>query len=248
MRQRVRIAALATFLVAIAWSTHADAQLVEADTIYFTTEKKQPGHIFFGMGSDYCYGVNGVAGGTIAIIRGKRYAWNVREVPGSGVPAIFTQPAGVSTGKYHYLWDGEDLQNFLRFVRADRDDPDTLYYGGLDSLYFGGLILVVDSLTTSVSSDERDRTLGSASVTVTPNPVISSALFRMSMSVVEPCRLEIVDLTGRLVRTEGAPTTPAGRTSTIPFDRGDLPSATYVWRLVRTRDGVPLSSGTMTVR
>ena len=89
--------------------------------------------------------------------------------------------------------------------------------------YHNTLTEIVDGCVTSVGVAEHGAVEGG--VQVYPNPFSETTLVRF----VNPSRatllFEVMDLTGRVVRSEQATGTSHG------FDRGDLPAGSYVFRL-----------------
>ena len=224
------------------------AQVVTADTLHFSIREKTEVHPFFGMGSTYGYALNGVEGATMMIVRNKRYVWGVHEVPRL-LPRPYVQPEGRGGGKYLDLFDDDDISNGWLYIKGEEEDPDTLYYGTNDSSFIGGMILVVDSLPTlSVDNPERPRsTLGVVAVTITPNPISTSATMTFSSRQSGPIRLDIVDLSGRLVRTQEFAASGNSGTS-IPIDRKGLNAGTYVYRLTSVAAEEPIASGPLRIR
>ena len=215
-----------------------------ADTFKFTIADKTPEHPNFGVGHTQGFLVNGSQGDTLVILRNQDYALDYRGLDNWAL--IYTIPIGGTMGDYfdEVVRDGPGGNQ--KVLRVTDRDPDTLYYASQSFPWMGSTIIIVDSLTTSVDASRTVVTY--ASSTVYPNPFYDRATIAVSTNHTGLARLEVVDLSGRTVRTQqqsfgGSPDTE------VHFDRGDLPAGTYIYRLVSVGGNEqPMTSGTLQIR
>ncbi len=235
------------FLFVVLATSTAFAQMLPkrqtADTFKFTIADKTPEHPNFGVGHTQGFLVNGSQGDTLVVLRNTDYALDYRGLDNWAF--IYTIPIGGTMGGYDdVIRDGGG--NNQKILRIRDQDPDTLYYASQSFPWMGSAIIVVDSLTTSV--DAPRSVAAHATLTIYPNPLHDRATISVSMTHAGLTRFEVVDLSGRTVRTQQQ-SFGGSVDIEIDFDRGDLPSGTYIYRLVSVGENEqPITSGTLQIR
>ena len=104
--------------------------------------------------------------------------------------------------------------------------------------YFDAQNLDLRPLGPAPVAAEEAPASGGVALTVAPNPVRSSATFRVTLSSPREVRIEIHDVLGRTVSDVPAQTLASGETA-ISWDTRGLPSGAYVARVIA--DGATVS-------
>ena len=219
-----------------------------ADTFNVTIVEKTPAHPHYGKGHDMGYAINGVEGKTIYMIRDSVYALYFGPMEYWEVPLYYTEPIGGGAGRYRNLDDGEERHARIYYIRARPDAPDTLYYASGEYPWMGGMILVVDSMSSSVSIEGSIPAQPTITSQMFPNPMSSMSHISFTTNRVVRCRVQIVDLHGRIVSETSSTTLPSGTVS-IPIEQNDLPIGTYFYCVVEENSsGAALTTGTFQMR
>ncbi len=145
---------------------------------------------------------------------------------GTGFNYNFTN---TSSNAVSYFWDFDDNGATSSLAAPSH----TFSYTGLHIVCLTAYNLCNDSVTTCDSVlvqvvDVYDHIAGATQVAVYPNPLIEgSVLFVQSTEISGAFTFELMDVTGRVVRTENG---MINETSTI--GRGDLAAGIYAYRII----------------
>ena len=108
-----------------------------------TSATKDKTHPYYGKGLDTGFVVNGVQGGTLVLVRGKTYTFDVD----TGVMHDFyfaTKPIGYGTGTLTKGVKGQFTYKGVVTFSPTAETPDTIYYVCRNHKYMGGEIHVVN--------------------------------------------------------------------------------------------------------
>lgn len=225
----------------------ASAQYSVVDTFRFRVIEKTPVHPYYGMGDSIGFSVDGVEGGTIYMIRDSVYIFTHENMGPVEAPVLGTSARGVGFDNYPKGYFDDDHPNKIRYFRLPSDAPDTLYYVSSDYRWAGGMIIVVDSLTTSVREDSR-HTIGQmvTGSSIVPNPVTTTATLLITLPRSIDVHVEVYDLLGRMVQSGSTHSGQSGPVE-IPISREGLSGGMYFYRVLQD-DGELLTTGSFHVR
>ncbi len=242
----MRFLAMFGFLVLLTGTAHGQRQVL--DTFTVAVVEKTSAHPYFGIGHDMGYAINGIEGATIFLLRDSVYAFHYDTLRGDEIPQFYTEANGGTQARYFALGYGEDLSNNITFIRARPEAPDTLYYASSRYPWMGGTFVVVDSLPSSVPTDRTWDYRSHVLSQVFPNPASTDATLSFNAVRDIQCRIQIIDLHGRVVSENTTFTYPAG-TIRIPIQRNGLPIGTYFYRVLDTSANDKLiTTGTFQMR
>jgi len=137
---------LAGAATAFAEETPADgaAQAKPAEYDFaVTSATKDKTHPHYGKGLDTGFVVNGVQGGTLILVRGKTYTFDVN----SGIMHDFyfsTKPVGYGTGTLTKGVKGQFTYKGVVTFSPTAETPDTIYYACRNHKLMGGEIHIVN--------------------------------------------------------------------------------------------------------
>ncbi len=248
MKKR-RTVQLAIFIVgSLLITTHRGEAQQYADTFYVTVADKTPEHPYYGMGHYQGFVVNGEQSPTIYLVRGEVYLWLTDEVPIELTQYFYTIPIGGGSSFYDEFVKSFVVSQGRRELYATNKTPDTLYYASTREPWAGGMLLIVDSIPTSVEAERESWiTGGLAGVEVTPNPFSEGTRIRYQVAERSEVVLEVVDVTGRVVVEQSMGTQEQGAHS-VGVEGSKLRTGVYYYRLRATHKGTEsVSSGMLHV-
>jgi len=120
----------------------AQAQPAEHDFAVITATKDKT-HPYYGKGDQLGMVVNGVQGGTLVLVRGKTYTFDVN----TGVMHDFyfsTKPVGWGTGTITKGVQGQFTYKGVVTFSPTAETPDTIYYACRNHKFMGNEIHVVN--------------------------------------------------------------------------------------------------------
>lgn len=120
----------------------AQAKAPEYDFAVVSVTKDKT-HPHYGKGLDLGFVVNGVQGGTLVLVRGKTYTFDVN----SGVMHDFyfsTKPAGYGTGTLTKGVQGQFTYKGIVTFSPSAETPDLIYYACRNHKFMGGEIHIVN--------------------------------------------------------------------------------------------------------
>jgi len=120
----------------------AAAQSAEYDFAVVTTTKDKS-HPFYGKGDQLGMAINGVQGGTLVLVRGKTYTFDVN----TGIMHDFyfsTKPAGWGTGTVTKGVQGQFTYKGVVTFSPTAETPDLIYYACRNHKFMGGEVHVVN--------------------------------------------------------------------------------------------------------
>ncbi|MEO8332678.1 MAG: hypothetical protein ABI479_09605 [Gallionella sp.] len=120
----------------------APAQPPEYDFSVISANKDKT-HPYYGQGLALGFVVNGVQGGTLILVRGKTYEFDVN----TGVMHDFyfsTKPVGYGTGTLTKGVQGQFTYKGVVTFSPTAETPDTIYYACRNHKFMGGEIHVVN--------------------------------------------------------------------------------------------------------
>lgn len=202
-----------------------------ADTFRVTVAEKTPEHPYYNVGYEKGYVVNGRQSPTIIMVRDSLYLFDTHEVSSQTVLWFFTMPIGGGEGIYSTVVKETYASQGLFVLQALNETPDTLYYASFDQPWMGGMILIVDSLTTSVEDRNASRSSSSlAGVGLSPNPFTEEAELRFVLDDRSHVRVEVLNTLGQVVETRDAGMVEPGE-KRVRLDASALPSGLYLYRV-----------------
>lgn len=221
---------LPAMVVGLLLATSA-VQAQYADTFYVSVAEKTPEHPYYNVGYNEGYVVNGRQSPTIILVRDSLYLFDTHEVPQSLVLLFYTIPIGGTQGTYSDFVKESKLSQGIRILKASNETPDTLYYASSRQPWMGGMILIVDSLTSSVeeSKDHGSRVAGMQAA-VSPNPFTEEAELRFVLDDRSHVRVDVLNTLGQVVGTQDAGLLEPGEKS-VRLDASALPSGLYLYRV-----------------
>ena len=207
------------------------ASAERADTFMVTLVTKTPAHPFYDMGYSLGFAVDGVEGKTLVLERGKTYRFQFEEEPFDDYnPTIYTIPIGGSNGAFERNINYSNINSWFE-VTPDEQHPDTVYYACPRQPYMGGMILIVDSITSTVVDNERRGGVGLlAGSLVSPNPFSSETAIEFSLSSPSRVRVEIVDALGRSIWQRDAGVRETGE-QRVRIDGQEFSPGVYYYRI-----------------
>src|SRR5690606_9187806 len=112
---------------------------------------------------------------------------------------FFTMPIGGGEGIYSTVVKETYASQGLFVLQALNETPDTLYYASFDQPWMGGMILIVDSLTTSVEDRNASRSPSTlAGVGLSPNPFAEEAELRFVLDDRSHVRVDVLNTLGQV--------------------------------------------------
>lgn len=242
----LRYAAIAFFTCALMGAVQANGQY--ADTFHVTVADKTPEHPYYNQGYHQGYVVNGLQSPTITLVRDSLYLFNTDDVPNDLVFDFYTIPIGGGEGFYRHHVEKHEVSKGLWTIKADEDDPDTLYYACMEQAWMGGTILIVDSITSSV---EESRVAASVDILsgshVYPNPFAGTAEVRFVLDARAEVRVEVADVLGQVVQVHQEGSREAGNAS-IVLEATGLAPGVYFYRVEALQERKrSVATGTMQI-
>lgn len=236
----------AVAVVAVTGAVHAQAQY--AATFHVTVAEKTPEHPYYNLGYHQGYVVNGLQSPTITLVRDSLYLFNTDDVPNDLVFDFYTVPIGGGIGFYRHHVEKHEVSKALWTIKADEDDPDTLYYASTEQPWMGGTILIVDSITSSVEERRAPASVGVlAGAHIYPNPFAGTAEIRFALDARADVRVEIADVLGQVVLVRELKDMEGGPASVL-LEAAGLAPGVYFYRIEAIQERKrSVATGTMQI-
>ena len=221
-------------LIAVVFFITVHGQAQYADTFLVTIADKTAEHPHYNEGYSKGYLVNGLQSPTITLVRDSLYLFDTHEVPQSLIFDFYTIPIGGSAKNYRNHVKEHYVSTGLWVIQATDEDPDTLYYASFEQPWMGGMILIVDSIASSVNEDEILSTLAGAEAY--PNPFAEETELRFRLDARSTVRVEVVNAVGQVVQRQDGRMMEAGD-ARLRLQGNALAAGMYFYRVEALSEG-----------